>query len=540
MNVGELLILLGVSVDKGSFSQASTALASLKASAMAVTAVRFAEHLVEGAAEAGMKLVQLSQGMGLTVEQVQQWQYVAEQSGSDVKKFAVGMGQLEGNLRKFAAGRGGKELAATMREIGVSTQDAKTALASPDGLDHVLLKTSDRLKAMGNNAERGALTTSLFGKRAGREMAGDLARGSDAILEMRKHFQELGGQMSTAQANQLKDLNSTIKDLKFSFRGLAYQAIAALAPMLKGLVLLMQSLTVAMRYVVDVAQKMAHHWGIVLLAVVSLAAAFVMLKAASIAAAIESAAAWVLSMIPIVLLAALIAAVILIVNDLWVEFNGGKGVLRDLWAAAVEWAKQNDGAIASVVLAIDKLVDKAKAATHEMMKLGRVIGGIGHIKELREVESEQKSNSSRRDDISKEMAKMAKMRDSMDASGTDSVLGISRQQVVDRIAKLDAETKGLAARGKELASRRHELNRLYGDPENQEFDTRSEARKGFGKGVDRATGWAAAGINAPVTIHVDGAKDPKAVADEVGKWFQEHITNTAVALAATTPGGKVR
>ncbi len=65
--------------------------------------------------------------------------------------------------------------------------------------------------------------------------------------------------------------------------------------------------------------------------------AFAALQAASVRAAIASAASWVLAALPFVLLAVGIFALILIVEDLWVAFNGGESVFRDLFLAAQKW-----------------------------------------------------------------------------------------------------------------------------------------------------------------------------------------------------------
>lgn len=72
-------------------------------------------------------------------------------------------------------------------------------------------------------------------------------------------------------------------------------------------------------------------------AVQKLITLFTVLKVTSIRAAIASAAAWLASMIPFLLLTIAIAAIILIVEDLWRAFTGGESVFKDLYLAAKKW-----------------------------------------------------------------------------------------------------------------------------------------------------------------------------------------------------------
>lgn len=232
--VAELAALLGLQVDKKGFNEARrliggirSALGGLVAAAGVKSLTGFIEHTAEGATH----LVAFSKAMGLTVEQTQEWGYVAEQSGSNLRELSVGFGMAERNLRNFAEGRGGKALRATMREIGTSTEDAKAALASPDGMNAWLLKTSQRFKELGDNAQRGALGQAVFGARAGRAVVADMARGADAIKELMERRRSMG-ELSGEQATQMRDLSNRIRDVKTSVGALGAQVVASLAPAL--------------------------------------------------------------------------------------------------------------------------------------------------------------------------------------------------------------------------------------------------------------------------------------------------------------------
>lgn len=232
--VADIYALFGIKRDS-SWGVAASALKSLEratklTAAAAVGALYGVKRLVEHATETATHMVAASAAIGLSIEKTQEWGYVAQQSGSNIKEFATGVAMIEGRLRTFAAGRGGKVLAADMKEAGVSIKEAGRIANSPDGIHTFLLQIADRVKKMGPGFESDALIGALAGRRAGKALAADFARGSAAILEMQKHFRELGGELTGPQAMAMRRLGNDINDVKFALTGLVNQAIAAAAP----------------------------------------------------------------------------------------------------------------------------------------------------------------------------------------------------------------------------------------------------------------------------------------------------------------------
>jgi hypothetical protein len=129
-------------------------------------------------------------------------------------------------------------------------------------------------------------------------------------------------------------------------------------------------------YIVKALAWLTDNMALVTLAVTALAAAMLILKAASIAAAIASAAAWIIALAPFVLLAAAIAAVILIVEDLYVAFKGGDSVFRDLYLAAKKWIDERLG----------EIIDDAKDKLIDFLDVGGVFGVKDARKRARESE----------------------------------------------------------------------------------------------------------------------------------------------------------
>lgn len=230
MQVGELWVLFGLQPTKG-WGEATKLLEGVKRAAMAVVTgqgIRAIAGLVTHATEAATHLVSMSQAMALTVEQTQEWGYVAEQSGSNLKELSVGFNMFLRNLQQYSQGKGSKNFAAHMRDLGVSATQAQLSFTTKDGFQNVLLKVSDGLHGMGNAAAK-ATHTLLFGARAGRAALADMSRGSDTLKEMFARRREFG-ELSGAEALKLRDLGNRAKDLKTSFGALASSVIAKLAP----------------------------------------------------------------------------------------------------------------------------------------------------------------------------------------------------------------------------------------------------------------------------------------------------------------------
>lgn len=230
MTVGELVAIFSLKPqgwDKG--NKLLEGLARRAKLLIGGEAVRSIVGFVEHATAAASKVYSLSQSTGLTVQQVQELGYVAQQSGSDLKQMAVGLRMAERNLREFSEGRGGKTLRATMAATHTSIKDARDALASPEGLQAWLLKTADTFKQMGNTGKRGAIGTALFGQRAGQAIVADLSRGKEAVEALMARRREMG-EMDEKQVMSLRELGNRMTDLKTRLHAVADQVIARLAP----------------------------------------------------------------------------------------------------------------------------------------------------------------------------------------------------------------------------------------------------------------------------------------------------------------------
>ena len=360
MNIADLFAKLSLVPDKRSFDAADKMLGAVKTALLGVVAIKTGQWfagLVKDTTDAASKAVDASQKLGVTAEAYQELGYAAGLSGSSVDGVEGGLKKLAMTLDK--AKNGGKEQAAALRAVGLSSSDASVKAGD---LDEVLMKVADRIADMPDGAKKTALAMKLFGK-SGADLIPLLNLGADGIGELRKEARELGVVIDNETAASLEEFGDDQDRVKAALTGLRNEAVKALLPTLRKMVtgllewvkanrkLLAQKLERVMRvlatalmivakavvFLVDVIDTMIRNWELTLVVLASVGVAYLALSAKAVAAGLAAAAAWVAANAPIVLLGLLIAGAVLIVEDLWRAFTGGESVLKNLYLAASHW-----------------------------------------------------------------------------------------------------------------------------------------------------------------------------------------------------------
>lgn len=237
--------------------------------------------------------------------------------------------------------------------------------------------------------------------------------------------------------------------------------------------------------VVDVLAAFTENIDILIVALTSLATAFAIVKvqallagSASVSAGLAAARAWIIGMAPLIIMALLIAALILIIEDIWVAFQGGESVFKD----AHTWL------VNVFVEAIEFWVEQFEAF-------------FGFL--------EKKFNELK--NFTKNIV-------------TDIALGVgvsSSQKVIDRLREIGAENIRVKnAQARALASQQATLP-IFGPPApGEQGPTGKAAARGNAGGAI---------INAPVTI--TGVENPEQVAAAVTQAMER------VARFIQTEGG---
>ena len=365
MIIRELFAKLGLSVDAASFAVADQMLGAVKSGLglLVSGAVRAGEGLTEiitKTVETASALNDTSVALGVTTDAIQELGYAAQLNGSSVEGMSDGIRKLSINMQ--AAASGSEETAQTFRRLGVQITEGGKLRAA----DAVLADIADKFKAMPSGARRVAAAVDLFGK-SGAALIPTLAEGSGKLAEWRKEARDLGKVLdkeTIAAGDELGDswdrLKAAADGLRYSIGGPLLEGIresvdatvawvkanrALLAQrlqvLIKGLVsgfkLLASGLTLVWRGLNFViarwklfAALFAASIATVILGNAAAVISFVSLGAAAIGAAVSAAAAWVAAAAPFVALAAVIAFVLLALEDLWVFLRGGKSLIGDV------------------------------------------------------------------------------------------------------------------------------------------------------------------------------------------------------------------
>jgi hypothetical protein len=352
----------------------------------------------EGLAEIVTKTVETagalndtSVALGVTTDAIQELGYAAQLNGSSVEGMADGLRKL--SIHMAAAAGGSEEAAQTFSKLGVriKSEDGKLRDA-----DQVFADLADKFKAMPDGARKVATAVDLFGK-SGAALIPTLQAGRDGLAELRQEARELGIVLDKDTIAAGDDLDDTWVKLKLAAVGLRYSIAGPLLASLnesakstlawikanRGLIAqrmrsVLKGLAAAIKTIASGLALVWHGLNFVIarwklfaaLIVGSLAAiaianagaviSFIALGAAAIGSAIAAAAAWVVAAAPFIALAALIAIVLLALEDLWVFLHGGKSLIGDV---GKELAK----------LVSDFIDQGPKAGEHWMLKILRSV-----------------------------------------------------------------------------------------------------------------------------------------------------------------------
>jgi hypothetical protein len=387
MLVTELFARLGLDIDEAAFELGDKAIAALKGGLTALGAVAGATAVgltaaVVATAGAADKFDDAAKITGVAVDRLQELNYAAGFAGLTFEALQGALGAVNRQVREAAGGN--KELAAAFAAAGIATRDSNGHLRSADA---ILADVADKIAATQDPTERVALATQLLGKQ-GAALIPVLEGGSAGLAAMGQEARELGvifGEETVAEAAEFED---TLDRVKHAVAGLVYtigaplirpmrealggfvawvrenreiiklrieQVVTVLGTAFKVLFAVLKPgialLAFVVRYFELIALTVLGALTPALLAnigaVISALGWYAALSIAMVAAAAKAAAAWVIAAAPFVALGLAIAAVILIVEDLWHAINGGESAIMKLgavWTGFLErWLADDTG-----------------------------------------------------------------------------------------------------------------------------------------------------------------------------------------------------
>lgn len=362
MIVQELFSVLGLKIDKESWSQGDKFLSAVKAGFAGVVAgfgIHAVVEMVNGVSELADTAGKTAQKLGITTEAVQELGYAAKLS--DIEQD-----ELNGALFKFSRGlqdvaKDGSPVNDALKTLGVNFKDLKG-----ESLDQNLEVIADAFQKMPDGPKKAAVAMNLFGK-SGTKLIPLLNSGKEGIVELRNEAEKLGIVVSEETAKQFEEFNDQQTRLSETWRGIKTQVVSALLPSLMALVDHLQEWVEANREVISNAISTvvtAATYAIQgLAAAIEFALKFLsalaedtdvlhgILIAVGIAfgvMAIQAIAAWVAAAAPLIAFVALVAGVYIGIKKLIAPFGTAKRAGQEMWDSIKKSAGEFLDAILSV------------------------------------------------------------------------------------------------------------------------------------------------------------------------------------------------
>lgn len=182
--------------------------------------------IVKGATDAGDKLGEMADRVGLSVDSYASLQFAAAQADVEQEAFASGMDKLNKQLGDMKTGKGGKFLA-FLNEI--SPTFAKQVKGAKTTEEAFFLLT-DAMAKLPDEQRQAKLAAEAFGK-SNTQMGRFMHQGTKAILEQEAEFMRLSGSQE-AFARNSGELDNATRKTETAFLGLRNAAVGALAPAL--------------------------------------------------------------------------------------------------------------------------------------------------------------------------------------------------------------------------------------------------------------------------------------------------------------------
>lgn len=355
MKVAELFAELGLKFDQAAFNSADKQLRGLGASTeklagfakkagvaiLGYLAFDKVTSTIEATATAADNLAGTVDRIGVSAEALQTFGHAAEFANSSSEAAYKGLTKLAIAVGGIKAGDPASE---ALKKLGIASDNA--ALKSKD-VEALLPAIADGMAKLPTSAERADIALQLFGK-AGIELVPALMGGAEGLKAARAELDAFGGAVPIDEVRKIAavgdDFNRAKKSLTLVTAALVRSFTPALTQMAKWAIAGGKGLA-------KVFASIKANATIVLVALGSIAGAFAVVKlqaafatmgvagfgATSVKAALLSAAAWAKSALAFSMLVLKVAAVVLILQDLYVWIKGGDSVLKDLYYSARYW-----------------------------------------------------------------------------------------------------------------------------------------------------------------------------------------------------------
>jgi hypothetical protein len=284
-------------------------LGGLGAALAGVAGIGAMASFAQSTLESTNELMRWSNRLQISVAELRSWTVIAAQFGADVDDVTDGFKELQ--LKAKDALTGGTAQREMFERIGISLDDLRPRVNDAAGLMDFFVQ---RLENVNDESLRNFTVDELMSD-AGTRLLPVFNLGSEALRRMRDEMSEESAETERLARLQT-ELNRVIGVSRFRLQSLATKILIGIVPALEWII-------EKGGQVVDFLTEAAENSHILEVTIGVLAAALV-------AAGVATSASWGPVVLTVMAVAIAIAALILIIDDLWVTIEGGESVTRRL------------------------------------------------------------------------------------------------------------------------------------------------------------------------------------------------------------------
>lgn len=182
--------------------------------------------LTQKTAQTGAEIDDLSLRFGVSAEKVQEWQYVAMQTGVEAEVLSKAFIKARASMADMASGKSNAAVE-TLNKLGLSMEQFNSNEEMFDGV----------LAALGNVKDstlQAAYANEIFGDKIANQILPYVNAGTEQIEALKSEFQAMG-YLTNEQVAELAKLDDVLFRVKQSLSYAAMQIGTALAPLLESL-----------------------------------------------------------------------------------------------------------------------------------------------------------------------------------------------------------------------------------------------------------------------------------------------------------------
>lgn len=262
-------------------------------------------------AEMADNIADTADRLGISASALQAWGHAAQMSGSSAEEMEASLGMLQRSLT--AVGEGGKDQARALRRLGVDYRNADGTIRP---MQDILLGIAEGMEKTTDPTDRAALATHLFG-RQGARLIPLLSRGRAGVQALTEEFQALGGGSSDEALAVSSAYVDNVDRMQVALFSVAQRISAFFLPAFVRLTDVMVNAARSFFSIVDRSHAVQ--------------AALLTMIGALVAVGVPAAYSLVVAFAPLIgsalAVAAGVAVIVLVLDDLITLFTGGKSLI---------------------------------------------------------------------------------------------------------------------------------------------------------------------------------------------------------------------